>query len=251
MKKPLELRSAPTQTERRSFDLTKVEVREEGDKKKVRGYAAEFEKLSVRLWGFREKIRKGAFEKSLREGTVKALWNHNTDMVLGSTKNSTLSLWEDDRGLAFELEMPDTSWGRDALSSIERGDVDGVSFGFEVVADEWDHNNPDEAIRTLIDVRLHEISPTPFPAYPQTSVSARSIFYAAGIDYDGVSEAITRSEKGVSLADSDKELIRNTIKILENYAGDEQAGASAEQEAQARSIVQKERELKLLESEVV
>ncbi|MGG1483494.1 HK97 family phage prohead protease [Peribacillus castrilensis] len=160
--------------ERRAFDLTQVEVRSDENKNIIAGYAAEFEKLSVLLWGFREKIRKGAFQKSLETNTIKALWNHDTNLVLGSSKNGTLNLWEDDRGLRFELEPPNTTWGKDAMESIRRGDVDGVSFGFEVKTEEWDTTDPNNNIRTLVEVELHEISPTPFPAYPQTSVGVRS-----------------------------------------------------------------------------
>lgn len=160
--------------EQRTFTLSNIEVRAEGDNVTVTGDVVMFEQLSVPLWGFREKVRKGAFEKSLRKSVVKALWNHNSDLVLGSTKNRTLRLWEDDMALRFELDLPNTTWGRDAAESIRRGDVDGVSFGFEVVRDEWDYDDPSDVIRTLIEVNLYEISPTPFPAYPDSSVDVRS-----------------------------------------------------------------------------
>ncbi|MFD2704077.1 HK97 family phage prohead protease [Salibacterium lacus] len=251
MPTPLELRSATAEKlEERSFDMTRVETREEDGKNIVAGYAAEFEKMSVPIFGFREKIKRGAFSKSLSDNTVKALWNHNTDMVLGSTKTGTLRLNEDERGLAFELDMPDTSWGRDAFSSIKRGDVDGVSFGFRVIQDEWDHSDPDEAIRTLVEVQLHEISPTGFPAYPQTSVSARSVLGSVGIDFDGLTNVIKRSENGAELTKTDQDLIRSTVKVLNKYAGDVQEGAPAdEQEAQERSIAMRKAKLKLLEVE--
>ncbi|MBN6186320.1 HK97 family phage prohead protease [Aneurinibacillus sp. BA2021] len=161
--------------EQRTFTISNIEVRaEEGASPVVTGDVVMFEQLSVPLWGFREKVRKGAFEKSLRKSVVKALWNHNSDLVLGSTKNRTLKLWEDDMALRFELELPNTTWGKDAAESIKRGDVDGVSFGFEVVRDEWNYDDPSDVIRTLIEVNLYEISPTPFPAYPDSSVDMRS-----------------------------------------------------------------------------
>lgn len=161
--------------ERRNFPIIDLEVRAENDKHLIRGYAAVFEKLSVPLGGFKEKIRKGAFAESLSKNNVKALWNHNSDFPLGSTNGGTLKLEEDEKGLLFELELPDNSWGRDAKIAIERKDVDGVSFGFTVKKDSWNNENPDEAIRTLEDVELIEVSPTPFPAYPATNVSARSV----------------------------------------------------------------------------
>ncbi len=159
------------------FQCEGLELREDedGKKKTLRGYAAKFEKLSHPLYGFTEKIRRGAFSRSLKEGNVRALWNHNTDWVLGSTKNGTLRLMEDDIGLKFEIDLPDTTVGRDAGVTVSRGDVDGMSFAFETRKQEWDEKKPDNVIRTLIDVDLKEISPTAFPAYPQTKVSARSV----------------------------------------------------------------------------
>lgn len=162
--------------ERRNYPITDMEVRsEEGKPTTIRGYAAVFDQLSVPLYGFREKIQKGAFAESLSKNNVKALWNHNSDYPLGSTNGSTLRLEEDERGLLFELDLPDNSWGKDAAIAIQRKDVDGVSFGFSVKKDSWDNTNPEQSIRTLEDVDLIEISPTPFPAYPSTNVSARSV----------------------------------------------------------------------------
>ncbi|BCJ86459.1 HK97 family phage prohead protease [Effusibacillus dendaii] len=162
--------------ERREIPISDVEVRTtEGQNTVISGYAARFDKLSVPLWGFREQIRKGAFENSVRNNNVKALWNHNSDIPLGSTKNGTLKLQEDDQGLRFELELPESNWGQFAAEAIRRGDVEGVSFGFQVKKDEWDKSDPKNVIRTLVEVDLIEISPTPFPAYPQTSVGVRSL----------------------------------------------------------------------------
>jgi HK97 family phage prohead protease len=96
-------------------------------------------------------------------------------MVLGNSENNTLKVWEDEIGLRFELELPDTTAGKDALTLIQRGDVKGVSFGFRTRVDEWDESDRTNVIRTLVDVVLYEVSPTSMPAYPQTSVAARSI----------------------------------------------------------------------------
>jgi len=141
----------------------------------VGGYVNKFEQMSEDLGWFREKVRKGAFERSLKDQPVLAFWNHNSDMVLGNTENRTLRVWEDDVGLQFELELPDTSAGRDAMTLIERGDVKGVSFGFRTLKEEWDESDKNNPIRTLVDVELYEVSPTPMPAYTQSSVSARSV----------------------------------------------------------------------------
>jgi HK97 family phage prohead protease len=106
---------------------------------------------------------------------VRALWNHNSDLVLGSTKAGTLTLSEDSKGLRFELNPPDTSAGRDAVVSIKRGDVDGMSFGFRVLKQEWDEKHAKNIVRTLVEVDLHEVSATAFPAYPDTKVKVRTI----------------------------------------------------------------------------
>jgi HK97 family phage prohead protease len=162
---------------RSCFELTDIETRaDDAGKTTIAGYAARFESLSVSFGGwFKEKIRAGAFTESLKKNNVRALWNHNMDLVLGSTKAKTLRLKEDDKGLRFELDLPDTQAGKDAAISIKRGDVDGMSFGFRVLKQEWDEKDPKNVIRTLVDVDLREISPTAFPAYPATSVKVRSV----------------------------------------------------------------------------
>lgn len=161
--------------ERRFIPIEDLEIRAEDTGAAIKGYAAVFEKLSVKMWGFREKIQAGAFTNSLNSNrNIKALWNHNPDYPLGGTRNSTLTLEQDKKGLGFELVLPETTWGKDALESIKRGDTDGVSIGFRVIKDAWDESDPKNIVRTLVDVDLIEISPTPFPAYPQTNVGVRS-----------------------------------------------------------------------------
>ena len=143
----------------------------------IAGYVVKWNTRSELIWNeFYEKVAKGAFAKSLENNTIKALWNHSSNLILGSTKNATLRLSEDDVGLAFEIDLPNNSWGKDAFESINRGDVDGVSFGFYARADSWLYlKNEDVYERTLLDVDLKEVSPTPFPAYPSSEVAKRSV----------------------------------------------------------------------------
>jgi HK97 family phage prohead protease len=164
-----------SQMELRTITIDDLEYREDEDKPIVSGYVTRFNKLSEEMWGFREQVAPGAFTKSLGERKVLSFWNHNSDIVLGNTENDTLKLEEDEKGLRFELTLPDTTAGKDARTLIKRGDVKGMSFGFRTVKDQWDESDPKRVIRTLLEVKLYEVSPTPMPAYPQSSVAARSM----------------------------------------------------------------------------
>ncbi|WP_379142349.1 HK97 family phage prohead protease [Paenibacillus sp. sgz500992] len=162
----------------------KIEVRStegegESQTQTIGGYVVKFNQRSQLIWGeFYERVAKGAFSRSLQENVIKAFWNHRSDFVLGSTKPGTLRLLEDDVGLSFEIDLPNNTWGNDAFESVRRGDVDGVSFGFYVRSngDAWEYiKEEDVYIRTLLDINLFEVSPTPFPAYLDSEVDQRSI----------------------------------------------------------------------------
>jgi uncharacterized protein len=160
--------------ELRCFEIKELRAQEVDGKRSIAGYAAVFNALSEPLGGggFREQIAPGAFVRSLKQSDIIALWNHDPSKVLGRVRNKTLELNEDGTGLSFRLDLPNNSWGNDAFEAIRRGDVTGMSFGFNTRVDEWDRGQSPR-IRTLKDVDLIEVSPTPFPAYPQTSVAAR------------------------------------------------------------------------------
>ena len=156
--------------EKRTFQ---AELRVAGDKRKITGYGALFNSESIDLGGFRESIAPGAFRDSLSRDLVSdpvyLLWQHDTEKPLGSTKNGTLKIWEDERGLAFECNPPKTSWSLDAREAIRTGLISQCSFGFEIEQDKWSGSDR----RELQKIRLHEISVVTFPAYKQTSVEAR------------------------------------------------------------------------------
>lgn len=158
-----------------------LEIRKDNEKDvmAVKGYVVKFNERSCLLYDeWYERVAKGAFAKSLEQNTIKALWNHNSDIVLGSTKSRTLKLEEDDIGLRFDLELPNSSQAKDIYESIKRGDVDGVSFGFYIRdnGDKWEYLKDEDVYeRTLLDIDLIEISPTPFPAYPTSEVGKRSL----------------------------------------------------------------------------
>ena len=158
--------------ERRTYQIHEFRAASDGEPE-ISGYAAVFGELSENLGGFYEQIDRGAFATTLQTADVRALWNHNADYPLGRLKAGTLSLSEDERGLAFSLRPPDTQYARDLLVSIRRGDVDQMSFGFRAVRDRWEQVGG-QVIRTLLEVELFDVSPVTYPAYPTTSAAVRS-----------------------------------------------------------------------------
>lgn len=167
--------------ERRFFKGAELRATGDGDgPKKLEGYAAVFDVRSENLGGFREVIAPGAFTKAVAEDDVRALWNHDSNHVLGRTKSGTLKLSEDDHGLKMEVEPPDTQVARDLIVSVERGDVDQQSFAFSVRAggEQWHEDEEGVVIRTITDAKLYDVSPVTYPAYTQTDVSARSVEWA-------------------------------------------------------------------------
>ena len=143
--------------------------------KKLTGYAAIFNS-EADLGGFVEVVRNGAFRKSLEGGTnIRALYHHQGDALLGTTRGGTLKLKEDAHGLAFDLALPDTTHGRDLAILVDRGDVAGCSFGFRVRdgGDRWEQRGG-QLVRELLDVDLVEITLTADPAYQDTTVAMRS-----------------------------------------------------------------------------
>lgn len=170
-----------TNTEIRSITehLPQIEAREDGTKtRKVFGYSAIFNRFSLPLGWFKEKIAPGAFDEVLDDDTV-ALFNHNSNMLLARNKK-TLKLSIDDIGLRYEFEAPKTTAGNDLLEMIERGDVVGSSFAFTVKSASWEKAPKDdedgvEEYRTILKVdRLFDVGPVTSPAYPDTTVAKRS-----------------------------------------------------------------------------
>jgi len=155
-----------------------MELRVVGDDAapKLEGHIAVFNQLSDDLGGWREKVAPGAFAESIKIHDIRALWNHENDLVLGRNKAGTLELAEDEMGLIFKNTPPATTWFRDRLVSLRRKDVTGCSFGFYTDADEWGTEPDGTRVRTLKKVTLVEVSPgVTFPAYPQTDVALRSM----------------------------------------------------------------------------
>jgi HK97 family phage prohead protease len=181
----------PSNSEREVRVLTgQVELRAadgEGQKPKVRGYAAVFnsesENLGSESYQFREIIEPGAFSDVLQDD-VRALLNHDPNFILARSKGGegTLTIGQDERGLWYEFDAPDTSAGRDLMESLKRGDIDQSSFSFTVSRDgqKWEEKQEGEGPtflkRTITKVaRLFDVSPVTYPAYPDATVALRSL----------------------------------------------------------------------------
>jgi HK97 family phage prohead protease len=162
--------------ELRYFDA-QYELREEESGNVLEGYAAVFDTLSSPLgWGFREKIAMGAFDNVLNND-VRALFNHDANIVLGRTVSQTLSLSVDSKGLKYRINLPDTNTAKDLMKLIKRGDVTQNSFAFTIEDQEWIEDDEKREIRIIKKFkRLYDISPVTYPAYPEATIKRSEAF---------------------------------------------------------------------------
>lgn len=159
-------------TERRTFNITNIQTRDgdNGESQVISGYAAVFNS-PTELWeGLNEVIMPGAFSRTLSSSDVRCLFDHDWSKVLGRTKANTLRLEEDERGLKFEVDLPNTSIANDLRESMARGDINQCSFGFIPTDEQWDYN-ADPVLRTVHEVDLFEVSIVSLPAYEDAEAS--------------------------------------------------------------------------------
>jgi HK97 family phage prohead protease len=155
--------------------MQKVNIRAAGvpgQAARVTGYAALYDSLSEDLGGWHEVIKPGAF-RGAEGGDVVALFNHNPSYILGRKSSGTLTLRDDQTGLAFEALLPATSWAADLITTIQRGDINGASFAFKAIDESWGTTTDGKPLRELKRLKLFDISVVTFPAYPQTSAAVR------------------------------------------------------------------------------
>lgn len=159
----------------RRFTSVPVEIRAGSDSMRIGGYAAKFDRTSRNLGGFREKIDPLAFNNSRGDGWpgVIARYNHDDNMVLGTTGGNTLRLSVDNVGLQYEVDVPNAR--ADVYELVQRGDVRQSSFAFIAMEDDWTTDDGGFPMRTLVKVRLMDVAPVNTPAYEDTSVGTRSI----------------------------------------------------------------------------
>jgi HK97 family phage prohead protease len=176
----------------------------------IEGYAAMFEKLSQNLGGFVEDIKDSAFNKTVKESDVRAVFNHDENYVLGRNKSGTLDLSVDKSGLYYRIIPPDTSYAHDLLAVMERGDVNQSSFAFYTMKDDWGMTEQDFPKRSLIEVSLVDVSPVTYPAYLDTTSGIGGIDRGAALsglaarsgckvedlsDLDAIVKALTDEER--------------------------------------------------------
>lgn len=163
-------------TDTRYIPMREFETRSDSDTGDlyIEGYFAVFGDI-YHVWdGATESIAPGAFSESIG-GDVRALYNHNDDLILGRTSAGTMELREDSHGLwgRIKLNRNDTD-AMNAYERIKRGDITGCSFGFNIESEETEYRDDGSVHWTITKVNpLYEISPCVFPAYEATNVSAR------------------------------------------------------------------------------
>lgn len=158
------------------FNEGELRIVEEADKPpRITGYAAVFNSMSHDLGGFREKIAPGAFREAIADDKeVLALMHHDPRQPIGRRSAGTLSLREDERGLAVEIIPGNTSAGRDAVEMLRRKDIKGMSFRFNNAKATWEKSGNDK-IRTIFNIgTLMEVTLTAIPAYEATTAEVRS-----------------------------------------------------------------------------
>lgn len=191
----------PGGLEVRTVGTATGEVRAEGDSEapQLIGYGSVFDQRAT-IEGFffewDEEVAPGAWAKSISEGDIRSMFNHDEAWLLGRTKSGSLRLSEDKEGLLYEVDInPDDTNAMSVHAKVARGDVDGSSVWFRVIREEWteptDDNGLERPLRRITEASLFETGPVVFPAFEQTSVAARSmnvldgVLRSAGVTKDG------------------------------------------------------------------
>lgn len=159
-----EVRSHKAIIEKREFRMESAEY--EGQT--IRGYAAVYNSDSEWMGGFYEQIAKGAFDEVMDNDT-RAYFNHDENLLLGRVSSGTLRLSSDERGLYYEVDLPNTSYAKDLVELMKRGDVNQSSFAFLIDRDRWEERDG-KTYRIIEKVsRLLDVSPVAQPAYPDAT----------------------------------------------------------------------------------
>jgi HK97 family phage prohead protease len=142
----------------------------------LEGYAVVFDKLSHPMGGFVERVARGAVELA---SDVVATFNHNLAQLLGRTGSGTLSVTVDEVGVRYQVKLPKTTAGADVRELVRRGDVFGSSFTFQTIEQAWTKLKGTD-LRTLLKIKVSELGPVSFPAYPDTTAAVRALAELGG-----------------------------------------------------------------------
>ncbi len=173
--------------QRRIYEVESIRAAAKVDGKPMRisGLVVPFNKRSHAIFDmFYEVVSPGAFQRSIEKDVINSFWEHKRDMVLASTKNDTLLLTETSRGLEFQADLPETTWGLDAYRAITGGYVDSMSFAFTDADMAVDGVHKKLPVMRMREATLKEVSPVSDPQYPGTKVSARSFMEDNGYQFD-------------------------------------------------------------------
>lgn len=197
------------QMEKRIFNIeTRVDSTEDG-RDLVVGHASVYDSRSNNLGGFYEFIERGAFtEELIANSDVRALINHDPNLILARNTSGTLNLTADERGLKYEFEMPETSYGKDLAISMKRGDITQSSFAFTVAEDDWSTDDEGNNIRTIKKIdRLYDVSPVTYPAYNM----AESDLVVAKRGLKEYQESLVEETKEEIIEEKENNLVRNSL----------------------------------------
>lgn len=183
-----------------------VELRGDDEHRRAGGYAIVYNRYSQNLGGYVEQCAPGLADKSIADGAdVLARYQHDSSLLLGRVLASTLRLSADGTGVDYDVDLPDTSYARDLVSLLARGDVRHSSFAFRVMpgGDEWSFTEQGYPLRTLRSVQLVDVAPVVTPAYLDTSSGLRSLAEHRDLDFDTVRKAAQANELGELLRAKD------------------------------------------------
>jgi HK97 family phage prohead protease len=176
-----ELRTSPNGREQRmSQSAVVLQSRAAEENPVIEGHGALFNAETIIGGWFREVIAPGAFKDSIATDDIRVAFNHDANFILGRTSAKTATVQEDGKGLKYTATPPDTTAGRDTVTSIKRGDITGSSFQFTIENDDdedWDFEQTKKGmlpLRTIKRAKLWEVGPVAWPAYETTTVSARA-----------------------------------------------------------------------------
>lgn len=166
----MEKKNKPTGFERRSLPF-EFRMDEADDKRIVRGHGAVYESTSTDLGGFVEIIHTGAFDDAIANSDIRALVNHDANLLLARMSAGNLKVETDSKGLAYEFQLGEQSYARDLAINLDAGNITQSSFAFTVQDDDWEETEDGKYIRHIYKVReLFDVSPVTYPAYEEADV---------------------------------------------------------------------------------